>query len=273
MIRSQRTHVLRPRHTAPRAYTIIEFLVCFAVILILTGILLPALASGRSAARDATCKSNLNRLWVATTYYANSHNGNLFDNLSTPLRISNVIYTDLERTGWGILHPRYMEDYHIFFCPSDPGRNPEWQYGWSNWDTANGEVQCSYGYRGRQGITSDPGGAFSISLLDKRPGKVFGCDFYEPAASSPTYRKQARPSVATADPVTGAMPTPGAQAETEGGSVPAPQLRVSAGQPRTHHSSHTNVLRCNGQVEQVHTIVSFGPTDADVQAALDALDR
>lgn len=63
---------MQPRRSA---FTLIELLVVIAVIAILVGLLLPALASARTAARSAKCLSNLRQLGIAWSTYMND-----FDN-------------------------------------------------------------------------------------------------------------------------------------------------------------------------------------------------
>lgn len=62
------------RHTGRwcprRAFTIVELLCVCAVIAVLTGLLLPALAGAREAARTAACFSNLRQLILANDTYA-----------------------------------------------------------------------------------------------------------------------------------------------------------------------------------------------------------
>ena len=298
-----------------RAFSVTELLVLIAVVVILTLTLVAAVHAGRRMARDVVCRSNLTRLAIATGSYANAHEGYLFVNYPSPLRISNVIYEGSTVTGWGHLHPRYLGNYHALFCPEDPGRGPNWEYGWSNWSSGGGggdggdgngrgdrgrhrgwddpqpghgrdedghrggrdddddypgrhrgwddpqphhgrdqgghrggrrrggggaddgggghgwrlvsQVQCSYGYRGRQGIVSDIHAPFTVTVTEGEPEKVLGCDYYEDFF----------------DP------------------------------PRIHHSGHINLLRFNGQVERVGTVVSFGPSADDFDAAVAALDR
>ncbi len=162
----------------------------------------------------------------------------LFSNYDTPLRISNVAYSNGRPTGFGCLYPLFLKEYEILFCPSDPARDPTWQYGWGNWDTEDGEVQISYGFRGLHGLLKDPdliaavladptkAPPVTLALVDSHPKKVFAAEFYEPFL------------------------------------VPE----------RVHHPRHINYIRCWGQVEQMNVIPSFGPTDEDFDAAIEILD-
>ena len=314
---SQRRRSPRPwrRRTGRRAFSTTELMILVPVLAILLVLLFCAIGHGRGIARDVVCRSNLGRLGIATGSYANSYNGTLFANLASPLLISNVVYRTPTATGWGLLYPRHLGNYHVLFCPSDPGRGPAWEYGWSNWgaeppdvppphpgggggrrrgwddpqpgqghqggergkrlgwddpqpdhgndgrghqggergkrlgwgDRGHGprgrgprpgpghgptpvaasEVQCSYGYRGRQGLVPSAGASFTVSNIESNPQKVLGCDFHEPFFAP----------------------------------------------PRVHHAGHVNVVRLNGQVERVDATVSFGPTLDDFDRALDALDR
>ena len=218
----------RPAGGARRGFVLIELLVAMGVIILLSTLLLGVVMRARHQARDASCKNNLCQLWKGVNYYANANGDALFLNLETPLRISNVTYASQRATGWGHIYPRYLKERRIYFCPCDPVRSLEWdEHGWRHWETEEGEVQCSYGWRGRQGLVADESIALTLAEIDSNPQRVLGCDYYE--------------------------------------TFTAP-LRV-------HHKLHVNVLRCNGAVEQVREVPSFGPSDEDFEAALGLLDR
>jgi len=166
-----------------------------AVIVILAMLLLGAVMLARSQARDATCKGNLTQLWKCINLYANSHRDLLFVNTAIPLQISNVIYTAKTITGFGFLYLNFLPDHRILFCPSDPIRDPQWEYGMENWLTDDGEVRVSYGYRGRQGFTDDPDANLSLATLDSNPTKVIMCDFYGGGTAPPGHHHESHINV------------------------------------------------------------------------------
>ena len=57
-----------------RSYTLIELLVVIAVIVILAGLLIPALRSARESARRAQCMANQKNFGVYVSQYAQNNN-------------------------------------------------------------------------------------------------------------------------------------------------------------------------------------------------------
>lgn len=84
-----------------RSFTLIELIVVIAIIGILAGLLLPALAAARRTARKTRCKSNLRQIGLALNMYADDW---------------RMFPTSTLKNG---LLP-YMNDPKVFRCPSDP---------------------------------------------------------------------------------------------------------------------------------------------------------
>lgn len=71
LLKSLRPRAERPQH--PNGFTLIELLVVIAVIALLVGILLPALASARQAAKSTACSARLSQLGRAVAMYLNDY--------------------------------------------------------------------------------------------------------------------------------------------------------------------------------------------------------
>src|SRR5687768_14611925 len=71
--RERESGVWGVRSAWPHAFTLFELLVVVAIVGLLAGLLLPALARSREAARRAVCASNLRQVCIAAECYADDH--------------------------------------------------------------------------------------------------------------------------------------------------------------------------------------------------------
>jgi prepilin-type processing-associated H-X9-DG protein/prepilin-type N-terminal cleavage/methylation domain-containing protein len=120
-----------PRFAAFRAFSLIELLIVTAVILVLLSLLLPALASSRSASRSLVCLSNVRQLQLALKLYADDERDEVVPNNSTN---ENLVLRSLPGS-WvlgnaqrdkdpatitnGLLFPYASASLGIFRCPGD----------------------------------------------------------------------------------------------------------------------------------------------------------
>ncbi len=116
--------VLRDRSTE-LAFTLIELLVVMAIIALLAGLLLPALARAKTKAYNAVCTNNLRQLGVATRLYSEDNNNVLPSaeilptqpiNPQKPLpRICDV----LARYVGQVASTNITNSLTVFKCPTD----------------------------------------------------------------------------------------------------------------------------------------------------------
>ena len=105
------------------AFTLIELLVVIAVVGILAGLLLPALANGRTRVRRAACLNNLRQTHLSFLTYAND-----YDN-AVPIgyrggrkQWNTMIYSGTinKFVTFGRLYvAKLMEEPRIFYCPAE----------------------------------------------------------------------------------------------------------------------------------------------------------
>ncbi len=106
------------RHEAPwgghrGAFTLVELLVVVAIIALLAGMLLPALARARDTARGAVCIGNLRQFGVASMTYSLDYRGHLPG-------FRNWLYAAAKPGDLtsGTLFP-YLKEKPVYLCPTD----------------------------------------------------------------------------------------------------------------------------------------------------------
>lgn len=95
----------RDQLRSDEGFTLVEILVVLAIIAVLVGILLPALARAKHSQRNTACLSNLHQIATAFTLYAQDNDGFGPDD-----------YADVT---WDALIWPYLEVEKIYLCPAD----------------------------------------------------------------------------------------------------------------------------------------------------------
>ncbi|MFO1501491.1 MAG: DUF1559 domain-containing protein [Verrucomicrobiota bacterium] len=93
------------------AFTLLELLVVVAVMAILAGLLLPALARAKEGGRTAVCSNNLRQIGLAAVCYSMDFNGNLPS-------FRNWLYTRPVALTSGTLFA-YVKSKDVYLCPTD----------------------------------------------------------------------------------------------------------------------------------------------------------
>lgn len=97
-----------PLHRCRRAggFSLLELLVVIAIIVVLAGLLLPAIAQVRRSARTVECLSNLRQIASGFHHYASENDGRLPDPPAAQI-------------SWELALLRYVGSPEVYKCPAD----------------------------------------------------------------------------------------------------------------------------------------------------------
>jgi len=118
-----------------RRFTIIELLVVVAILMILMAVTLPSLAQAKRQGRRVSCLNNTRQLGLATTLYADDHDGRLPARTDNSPDGSEAMYATAPfySNGASEDHRNWLAPYlcsawpsPILYCPSSPVTADDW---------------------------------------------------------------------------------------------------------------------------------------------------
>lgn len=100
---------------ARHGFTLVEMLVVIAIIVMLAGLLLPAISSARESARSAQCQSNLRQIAFAAMQYSEVHDGvlppfKIKGEVDVPIQVGDgADFVEVDEPRWPTLLSSYLE--------------------------------------------------------------------------------------------------------------------------------------------------------------------
>ena len=104
----------RPRALRAAGFTLVELLVVLGIIIVLVGILVPAVAGARKESRKTVCKAQLQQIGYAFRMYTDQNKGR-YPRASSLPSVNPNNYPLLTET----IGPFVGNDQRVFHCPSD----------------------------------------------------------------------------------------------------------------------------------------------------------
>ena len=152
-----RNLIMRSSYADKTLFTLVELLVVIAIIMILSALLLPALARARESVKKIVCVSNQNQLMKGLTTYADDSNGYICfvtsHNPSSMAPVSTWVQLLTGESGFpAAIPPKYIANKNIFICPSNT-QQQEFTALWHTYGMYDGAADS--GYSARKNIVGD----------------------------------------------------------------------------------------------------------------------
>lgn len=151
-------------------FTLLEVLVCIAVIAVLISLLIPGLSKAQETARRVACASNLRQLGYGISSYAEENKDRLPPSGFLPnrwggrsaspngqpdqmliVRVSEAAMAYSDGILWDglgrLFSGGYLAPGKVYYCPSHRGKHPFSRYS-KLWGESKGEIVSNYQYRG-----------------------------------------------------------------------------------------------------------------------------
>lgn len=137
-------------------FSLVELIVVMSVTVVLTGLLLPALAHLKENAHRVICSSNLRQIGLATVMYADGHSGALprsyyaqSGNFKGEMMAAHrgKFLGSWEGLGW-LFAEMYTRTPEVFYCPSHHGQHPYIRYEDVWLGPAQARIYTNYQYAG-----------------------------------------------------------------------------------------------------------------------------
>ncbi len=138
-------------------FTLVEVSIVIFTILILAGILLPALSKARESGRRTQCASNLKKIGLGLIMYSNENNETFPTGGASAMEDLNTLYPD------------YVSERKVFMCPSDNLVTSAENANITEGDAFEKD-ECSYGYDRTHG----PADVSGVAIAGDRPTNTAG---------------------------------------------------------------------------------------------------